>query len=326
MSLPGNIFNIKKESEFQDLALEIFNMQSENVPVYKSFISHLNIKREEIKDFRKIPFLPVELFKSHEIISRHLKPEIIFESSGTSGTAPSRHFVADPGIYQESFIKGFRRFYGEPSEMCILALLPSYMERSNSSLVYMADKLIRMSSHPESGFYLDEFDKLLKVLFGLKRKGHPALLLGVSFALLDFAEKYEEDLEGVIFMETGGMKGRRKELVREDLHKILKKRFNLESVHSEYGMTELLSQSYSSGDGLFYSPPWMKILVRDSYDPFQILEPGIAGSINIIDLANINSCAFISTSDMGRINNDGGFEILGRIDNSDIRGCNLMLG
>jgi phenylacetate-coenzyme A ligase PaaK-like adenylate-forming protein len=326
MPIPENIFNIQNESDFQKLALEIFRYQAENVPVYKNFISHLKVKPEEITDYRKIPFLPVELFKSHEIIIANKKAEVIFESSSTTGAIPSRHFVADISMYEESFLRGFRKFYGEPAGLCILALLPSYLERTGSSLVYMAEKLIRFSANPDSGFYLNEQEKLISVLRKLKRAEQPTLLLGVSFALLELSEKYEEDLNGIIVMETGGMKGRRKELVREELHTTLQKSFNLNQVHSEYGMTELLSQAYSGGQGIFRCPSWMKILIRDSYDPFQILESGNTGSINIIDLANIYSCSFIATSDLGRLENDGSFEVLGRIDNSDIRGCNLMIG
>ncbi len=322
---PGKIFNINSETDFQDLLLEIFHYQSKNVPVYRDFISHLKVNPDKIKEYNKIPFLPVELFKTHKIIAMNKKPEIIFESSSTGGDIPSRHLVADKGIYETSFLKGFRHFYGNPSNLCILALLPSYLERSGSSLVYMAEKLIQLSGHPESGFYLNEHDKLISVLRKLKKTGQYTLLLGVSFALIDLAEKYEEDIDGIIVMETGGMKGRRNEMVREDLHAFLKKRFNLKKIHSEYGMTELLSQAYSKGEGVFYSTPWMRLLIRDSYDPFLLMESGYAGSINVIDLANIYSCSFIATSDLGRLHKDGGFEILGRIDNSDIRGCNLMI-
>ena len=323
---PDKIFNLKTESEFQSQALEIFRYQSQNIPVYKNFIYHLKIKPDEIRELKNIPFLPAELFKSHEIIPWNKKPEIIFKSSSTSGDIPSRHFLADISIYENSFLRGFQYFYGNPFNMCILALLPSYLERTGSSLIYMAEKLIQLSRHPESGIYLNEDKKLISVLQKLKKTRQPALLLGVSFALMDLAEKYEEDLDGIIVMETGGMKGRRKEIVREDLHTFLKKRFNLSKIHSEYGMTELLSQAYSKGEGVFYSVPWMRVLLRDSYDPFQLMTSGQSGSINVIDLANIYSCSFIATSDIGRLHKNGSFEVLGRIDNSDIRGCNLMIG
>jgi phenylacetate-coenzyme A ligase PaaK-like adenylate-forming protein len=326
MIQPHKIFNIQSESEFQAVALEIFQYQSQNVPVYRDFIAHLKINPSEITDYHKIPFLPVEIFKSQKIIAHNKEAEIIFESSSTSGSVPSRHYVADLNIYEESFLKGFRNFYNEPPGLCILALLPSYLERTGSSLVYMADKLIKLSGHSESGFYLTEHEKLITVLRKLKKAGQPTLLLGVSYALLELAEKFEEDLGGTIIMETGGMKGRRKEIVREDLHSFLKKRFNIGQIHSEYGMTELLSQAYSMGDGIFQTPPWMRVLIRDSYDPFHFIEDGNTGSINIIDLANIYSCSFIATSDLGKLHEDGSFEVLGRIDNSDIRGCNLMIG
>ncbi len=322
----GKIFNIRNESEFHSLAMDTFRYQSQNVPTYKSFISHLKLDPHKINNYHKIPFLPVELFKSHEIIVLNKKAEIVFESSSTTGINPSKHFVADKSLYEKSFRAGFQKFYGDPSKLCILALLPSYLERSGSSLIFMAEKLIGLSSHPDSGFYLNEYDKLIALLRKLKKNGQPTLLLGVSFALLELAEKFEEDLEGITIMETGGMKGKRTEMVREDLHAFLRKRLNTANIHSEYGMTELLSQAYSKGEGIFNTPPWMRILIRDSYDPFQILELGYTGSINVIDLANTYSCSFIATSDLGRIQKDGGFEVLGRIDNSDIRGCNLMIG
>ncbi len=321
----GKIFNIQNESEFQSLALETFRYQSQHVPTYKSFISHLKLDPDKITDYRKIPFLPVELFKSHEIIAVDKKAEIVFESSSTTGIKPSRHFVAHKSLYEKSFLSGFEIFYGDPAKLCIVALLPSYLERSGSSLIYMAEKLISLSSHPESGFYLNEYEKLITILRKLKNIGQPTLLLGVSFALLELAEKFEEDLEGIIIMETGGMKGRRKEMVREDLHALLKRKLNLNQVHSEYGMTELLSQAYSNVGGLFHTPPWMRILIRDTYDPLQMLETGKTGNINVIDLANTYSCSFIATSDLGRKKESEGFEVLGRVDNSDIRGCNLMI-
>jgi phenylacetate-coenzyme A ligase PaaK-like adenylate-forming protein len=326
MISPEKIFSIRNESDFKECALEVFRYQSQNVPVYKDFISHLKFRPEDISEYHQIPFLPVELFKSHEIIALNRKPEIIFESSSTTGEIPSRHYVAEKNLYEESFIRGFRVFYSEPAERCILALLPNYLERKGSSLVYMAEKLIGLSGHPDSGFYLYDYEKLITVLRNLKLSGQNVILLGVSFALLDLAEKFEEDLEGIIIMETGGMKGRRKELVREDLHAFLKKRFNVGTVHSEYGMTELLSQAYSKGGGIFNTPPWMKVLIRDSSDPFQILDEENTGCINVIDLANLYSCSFIATSDLGKMHSDGSFEIFGRIDNSDIRGCNLMIG
>lgn len=325
MEQAKEIFNIKTEKDFLDVALKIFHYQMENVEVYASFIHYLGIDTDKVKKLSDIPFLPIEFFKSHEIISRNKQSKVIFESSGTTGQNTSRHFVADTDLYKKSFLKGFTEFYSEPSEYCILALLPSYLERQGSSLIYMADHLIRLSSHPESGFYLDEQEKLIAVLRKLKNENQKTILLGVSFALLDLAEKFKEDLSGMIIMETGGMKGRRKELVREELHGILKAAFNVESIHSEYGMTELLSQAWSKGNGIFHTPPWMKIMARDSHDPFHIQSTGIPGVLNIIDLANIYSCSFIASSDLGKVFPDGSFEVSGRMDASDIRGCNLLI-
>ncbi|HUX96860.1 MAG TPA: hypothetical protein VMV47_14090 [Bacteroidales bacterium] len=279
-----------------------------------------------IKNLINLPFLPVEFFRSHKIISGDHQVQKIFESSGTSGNLTGRHYVCDTGLYTESFMKSFRYFYGDPADYMIAALLPSYTERENSSLVYMVDYLIRMSKSPLSGFYREREGNLIRDILSARKEGSKVLLLGVSFALLDLAEKGPVDFSDVIIMETGGMKGRRKELTRTELHGILKKAFNVSSIHSEYGMTELLSQAYSKGEGLFYSPPWMKIILRDIYDPLTLLtEPGITGGINIIDLANLYSCSFISTGDLGRLREDGGFEVLGRFDNNDIRGCNLLV-
>lgn len=320
------IFSISSESEFQEIALEVFRYQAINIPVYRDFLSLLKIKPENISNYQQIPFLPVEFFKSHEIIAESKEPEIVFESSTTTGSVPSKHFVASIDLYIESFIKGFGKFYGNPADYCILALLPSYLERKGSSLVFMANELIHQSKHVESGFYLDEHEKLITLLKKLQKAGKPCILIGVTYALLDLADRFKESLSDIIIMETGGMKGRRKEMVRDDLHSYLKSSFDLKSVHSEYGMTELLSQAYSKGEGRFYCPPWMKILIRDSYDPLQILTTGSTGGINIIDLANLYSCSFIASSDLGRLNDDSSFEVLGRIDNSDIRGCNLMIG
>jgi hypothetical protein len=252
---------------------------------------------------------------------------MIFESSGTEGSVPGRHFVKDLRLYEDSFIRGFRYFYGDPSEYIITALLPSYTDRRGSSLVYMVRKLMEMTGDGLSGFYKNNPDELIKAIGKGKRENKKTLLIGVSFALLDLAEKIGPDLSGTIIMETGGMKGRRKEVTRQELHAILKQKLNVGAVHSEYGMTELMSQAYSKGDGIFYCPPWMKIMIRDPQDPLTIFnEPGKTGGINIIDLANLNSASFIATGDLGRLNADGGFEVAGRFDNSDIRGCNLMAG
>lgn len=319
------IFEINNEETFRALALEVFHLQALTVPVYRDFLSVLNVDPSGIKEPGQIPFLPVEFFKTREILREGQRSEIIFESSGTTESNPSRHHVADVKLYRESFNRSFEKFYDPPENLCILALLPSYLERENSSLVYMMDQLIKRSEHPQSGFYLDNLEELSGILQQRNKDGHPTLLLGVSFALLDLAEAFPLALkENISIMETGGMKGRRKEMIRHELHEILKKAFLVPSVHSEYGMTELLSQAYSYGEGIFSCPPWMSLLIRDPNDPFTIMEKGSTGGINVIDLANLNSCAFIATGDLGKQLEDGRFEILGRFDHSDIRGCNLM--
>lgn len=319
------VFNIKSEKEFEKTALEIFRQQYRYVPVYHEFLNHLEINPNHIHKIEDIPFLPVELFRNHKIIDSRQTEEIVFSSSGTTGIGRSRHFVADKEFYRQSFTRAFELFYGNPSEYCILALLPSYQEREGSSLIYMMKELIKLSGHADSGFYLYEYDKLMLTIQKLKKKKQKTLLLGVSFALLELSDKFEEDLSEIIIMETGGMKGRGKEITREELHRQIQKSFNVEYVHSEYGMTELLSQAYSGGNGKFHCAPWMKVLIRDTHDPLNILPEGHSGTINVIDLANILSCSFLATSDLGRKYGDGSFEVLGRMDDSDIRGCNLLV-
>ena len=325
-TLRDKIFSIENQTDFRNAALQLFEYQYYNNAVYHDFAKHLKKNPASITTETDLPFLPVEFFRNHKIITGDKQVEQVFESSGTTGNLTGRHFVCDPGLYTESFVKSFRLFYGDPEDFMIAALLPSYTERENSSLVYMADSLIKMSRNRLSGFYREHEEELIKNLLSARKTGIKALLLGVSFALLDLAEKSSPDLSGVIIMETGGMKGRRKELTRHELHALLKRGFNVPEIHSEYGMTELLSQAYSKGNGIYYSPPWMKILLRDTQDPLTIItEPGRTGGINIIDLANIYSCSFIATGDLGRLHEDGGFEVLGRFDNSDIRGCNLLV-
>ncbi len=319
------VFHISTNEEFESIALEIFREQYKYVKPYHDFIHYLGVDAGKIHSIEKIPFLPVEFFKYHSIIDHRKKEQLLFFSSGTTGRERSRHYVADAARYETSLTKAFEQFYGSPSDYCILALLPYYLERNGSSLVYMTERLIKQSQHTDSGFYLFNYDDLMKKLMGLKAQGQKTLVIGVTFALLELANLYQEDLSGIIFMETGGMKGRGKEITRRELHEILKSRFNLSSVHSEYGMTELLSQAYSSGEGIFYPPPWMKILIRDSHDPFDILPPGKSGAINVLDLANRYSCSFLATSDIGKIHIDGSFEILGRMDFSEVRGCNLLV-
>ncbi len=322
------VFGVK-EDNFEALALEVFRFQAENNPVYRDFLQALKVDPATVTAITQIPFLPVRFFKSHEIktkvpIATGIEPQAVFESSGTTGSINSRHFVKDLSLYEESFRKGFEKFYGPANKYCIIGLLPSYLEKQNSSLVYMVDKLVELSEHPQSGFYLNEFEQLAVVLQALEKQKQPALLIGVTFALLDFAEQFSFPLAHISVMETGGMKGRRKEMIRSEVHAILKRSFHLSSVHSEYGMTELLSQAYSKADGIFNCPPWMKILMRDEEDPFAVSRFG-SGTINIIDLANIYSCSFIATDDVGKLYADGSFEVLGRVDGSDLRGCSLMV-
>jgi hypothetical protein len=324
-NLYSKIFNINTETDFLKASLEVLDYQYSQNIVYQDFITNLGIENKSVKSLEEIPFLPVEFFRNHKIVSGNLPVEIIFESSGTAGIIPGRHFVNDLSLYEESFLRTFRLFYGDPDQYFFAALLPSYTERENSSLVYMADKLIKKGQHPLSGFYNRNIQDLLDAVKAAKSENQKIILLGVSFALLDLAEAESPDLEGVIVMETGGMKGRRREMTRQELHTILKEKFRVDSIHSEYGMTELMSQAYSKGGGIFYPPPWMKVIIRDPHDPLSVYsETGRTGGINIIDLANINSCSFIATGDLGILHEDGGFEVLGRFDNSDIRGCNLM--
>lgn len=324
--LRKRIFDARNQQDFCETALEVFNYQYNNNTVYQNFIKSLGRDNSKTKSLSDIPFLPVEFFRNHKIITGDLPVEMIFESSGTTGSINGKHFVNDLGLYEESFLRSFKLFYGEPEEFLIAALLPSYLDRENSSLVYMADHLIKRSRNLNSGFYKNNVSELILTIKKARAVRRKILLLGVSFALLDLAENQSPDLSGVIVMETGGMKGRMKELTRLQLHSILKERFNVLSIHSEYGMTELLSQAYSKGNGIFYCPPWMKIIIRDPLDPLTLYnESGKAGGINIIDLANINSCSFIATGDLGKLHDNGGFEVLGRFDNSDIRGCNLLV-
>ncbi len=320
-----SVFTPTPTYPFNELCLNLFHHQYENNPVYREYADLLKIRPDFIQEPHQIPFLPIRFFKSREIKTGNWKEEIIFTSSGTTGEQTSKHFVKDISLYEKSFLNGFKFFYGAPEEYVILALLPSYLEREGSSLIFMAEKLIGLSKYVESGFFLDEKEKLYGLLLELENKKQKTILLGVSFALLDFCEEYSLDLKNTIVMETGGMKGRRKEITRSELHSLYKKSLGIEKVHSEYGMTELLSQAYSKGEGKFYCPPWMKIIVTNINDPKEILPSGKTGRINIIDLANIDSCAFIATDDMGKINADGSFEISGRIDQSDVRGCNLLV-
>ena len=323
-----NIFQIQNESQFEHLALKVFSFQYEENEVYREYCELVKRTPENVEQLTDIPFLPIELFKSHTILTGSQDYELLFQSSGTTGQERSRHFLKKASLYRSSFLEGFRRFYGEPEDFCILALLPNYMENKQSSLIFMVNELIQRSGHEESGFYLDNLEELANNLIKLKTQQTKILLLGVSYALLDLAEKFPMDLSNVTIMETGGMKGRREELTRDELHGILKNRFQVEYIHSEYGMAELLSQAYSKGGGFFETPPWMKVLLREYNDPFCVqraTDQANHGGINVIDLANLYSCAFIETKDIGKTYPDGRFEVLGRFDYSDIRGCNLMV-
>lgn len=319
------VFGIRTEEEFEQLALELFRFQAEHNAVYKEYISYLKKDVAKISSLAEIPFLPISFFKTHPIKTGSFEPAVTFSSSGTGDGSTSKHGIEDVLVYENSFNTAFQQFYGDAKDWCILALLPSYLEREGSSLIYMAESLIQQSNDEDSNFYLNQWEALFEILQKKKNEGKKTLLLGVSFGLLDFVERYQIDFKELVVMETGGMKGRRKEMIRSDLHEILKAGFGVENIHSEYGMTELLSQGYSKGEGRFESPPWMKIYTRQTDDPFSHTRLGKTGGINVIDLANIDSCAFIETQDLGRIYDDGTFEVMGRFDNSDIRGCNLMV-
>ena len=320
-----SIFNIQTNQEFKKAAIEVFKHQFKNNKVYRSFCDLINVHPSDVQKVEDIPFLPIQFFKSRKVVSAADDVQEIFTSSGTTGSMTSKHFVTDINLYKESYLKGFHHFYGNIEEFTVLALLPNYLERKGSSLVFMVDDLIAKSNNPESGFYLHNLEELAQKLVKLDKNGQKVLLMGVSFALLDLIEKQQFTLKNTIIMETGGMKGRRKELVREELHLLLQNGFGVDEIHSEYGMTELLGQAYSKGKGVFKTPPWMQVLTRDTEDALTINPAEKNGGINVIDLANYNSCSFIATQDLGKAYKEGTFEIIGRFDNSDIRGCNLMM-
>lgn len=320
-----DIFTISSQKQFEKIALKVFRFQYENNLVYREFCDFLKTDVQRIKSIQQIPFLPIQFFKSHHVVSNTNLIQTTFSSSGTTGMITSKHLVTDVSLYEESYRKGFAEFYGNIEDYAILALLPSYLEREGSSLIYMVEDLIKLSNHPESGFYLHNHEDLIKKLIELDKSGQNVILIGVTYALLDLIEKQEFQLQNTIIMETGGMKGKRKEMIREELHAQLCKGFGVSAIHSEYGMTELLSQAYSLGEGVFECPSWMQILIRDTEDALTYIPQGKTGGINVIDLANINSCSFIATQDLGKKYPNNSFEVLGRFDNSDIRGCNLMV-
>lgn len=323
---PEEIFRVTDTHSFEELALEIFRFQADTCPVYREYIKLLGTGPGSVSGIMDIPFMPASFFRDHLIISGGGEAEKVFISSGTSGMRQSRHAVKSLSVYDGSLAIAFRQFYGDPAQYAVMGLLPSYLEREGSSLIYMVNKLMELSGNGHGGFFLNEYDALLNAAGEARADGLKVLLFGVTFALLDLAEKHPCDMSDVIIIETGGMKGRRHEMIREELHNILKNAFGVKAVHSEYGMTELLSQAYSSVDGLFLTPPWMKVLIRDSHDPSShSAEEGAAGGISIIDLANIFSCSFIATSDLGLMHADGSFEVLGRFDDADIRGCSLLV-
>ncbi len=321
----SEIFSIASQKQFEKIALKVFRFQYDNNMVYNNFCQHLKVEKTKVKSLQQIPFLPIQFFKSHEVVSNSNSIQQTFTSSGTTGIITSKHLVTDVSLYEESYRSAFSQFYGNIEDYTMLALLPSYLEREGSSLIYMVKDLIDLSQNPDSGFYLDNYDALINKLIALDSAGENVILIGVTYALLDLIEKKNFRLQNTIIMETGGMKGKRKEMIREELHHQLCDGFGLKSIHSEYGMTELLSQAYSLGEGIFECPSWMQILIRDTEDALTYIDNGKTGGINVIDLANINSCSFIATQDLGKKYPNNSFEVLGRFDNSDIRGCNLMV-
>ena len=318
-------FTVDGPEAFNALALELFHLHAARNPVYRGFLSGLRIDHTRISRVEDIPFLPIATFKNHRVLLDGLDPASHFTSSGTTGATTSVHHVPWPAVYERSFMRSFTATYGEPSTWRIIALLPAYLEREGSSLVYMAQKLIEASGDPGSGTYLYKYEEVAALLRRSHKEGRKTMLIGVTFALLDLAEQFPQSIPGTVIMETGGMKGRRAEIVREELHRRLKEAFEAKAIHSEYGMTELLSQAWSTGEGRYHCPPWMKVIIRDPNDPLAVLPMGRTGGINVIDLANIASCPFIATQDLGRIHVDGSFEVLGRFDHSDLRGCNLLM-
>ena len=320
-----DIFTIVSQKQFEKIALKVFRLQYENNLVYQEFCDFMKVDKQVVKSLQQIPFLPIQFFKSHDVVSNTDVIQETFTSSGTTGMITSKHLVTEVSLYEQSYRSAFSEFYGNIEDYAVLALLPSYIDRSGSSLIYMVKDLIELSNNENSGFYLRNYDELIKKLIELDNSGQNVILIGVTYALLDLIEQNKFQLKNTIIMETGGMKGKRKEMIREELHEILCKGFGVQNIHSEYGMTELLSQAYSLGSGIFECPSWMQILIRDTEDALSYVDYGKTGGVNVIDLANINSCSFIATQDLGKKYPNNSFEVLGRFDNSDIRGCNLMV-
>ena len=320
MSFPEKIFSISSDVEFEAAALELFRRQAEQCPPYSEYISLLGVNPAEVSRVEDIPFMPIEFFKWRDVYCGEGEPEKVFTSSNTGGTVASRHMMQSLALYEQAFTRAFEQFYGAAEGWSIYGLLPNYLQREGSSLVYMVDRLIARCG--SGGFYLDEYEKLIA---DMAADTKPKILLGVSYALWDLAEQYAPKLENTIVMETGGMKGQREELPKSEFHKILTEAFGVDKIHSEYGMAELTSQAYSSGDGVFRAPAWMRVVVRDVNNPLKMLPAGSRGAVSIIDLANISSCAFIATQDVGRTFADGTFMIEGRLSGADIRGCNLLV-
>lgn len=319
------VFEVDGDTAFNAQALELFHLHAAHNPVYRGFLNGLGVTADAVDSLERIPFLPISAFKNHRVLLEGLDPTSHFTSSGTTGATTSVHHVPWPSVYERSFMRSFTRAYGNPATWRIVALLPAYLEREGSSLVYMAQRLIEATEDPLSGTYLYKYEEVSALLRRSEAEGKPTLLLGVTFALLDLAEYFPQPLPHTVIMETGGMKGRRPEIVRDELHRILKEAFRVPAIHSEYGMTELLSQAWSKGEGRYTAPPWMRVMVRDPNDPLGYLPHGRTGGLNVIDLANVASCPFIATQDLGRIHPDGTFDVLGRFDHSDLRGCNLLM-
>jgi phenylacetate-coenzyme A ligase PaaK-like adenylate-forming protein len=321
----SDLFTISSQKQFEKIALKIFRFQYENNLIYQEFCDLLKTNPQKVKSLQQIPFLPIQFFKSHNVLSNNKPIEATFTSSGTTGAITSKHLVTDVSVYEESYRQAFSQFYGNIEDYTILALLPSYLEREGSSLIHMVEDLIQLTNNSDSGFYLNNHEELIQKLLKLDKEGQNVILIGVTYALLDLIEKRTFKLQHTIIMETGGMKGKRKEMIREELHEELCNGFGVTAIHSEYGMTELLSQAYSLGNGIFECPSWMQVHIRDTEDALSYVSEGKTGGINVIDLANINSCSFIATQDLGKKYPNTTFEVLGRFDNSDIRGCNLMV-